>query len=265
LLGRDRLLAEEIRPRLKEGRGFVLTGTHGAGKTAILEWISVFLKKDVTTISAEWTVKEMLVQMCLDWAVEVRDDEGATRGKTKWQVAWMERALLKETDKWLIVDDIQKVTPTKLRRLKLFRDRVRIIAAGVPPFRQEELKRLLWGLPAIQVKPLPTDVMNRIAIAAAPVLESRTPIGEAVHASRGIPGQLIHALRGEVTPEARKVSGEEIDLSPLILIGLAGVMITRYVAIGLESTSLYMLGGLGMGIGLIVRFYLFRGMEAQRR
>ena len=107
--------------------------------------------------------------------------------------------------------------------------------------------------------------MNRIAIAAAPILESRTPIEEAVHASRGIPGQLIHALRGEVTPEAAKVSGEEIDLSPVLLVGLAAVMVTRYVAIGLESTSLYMLGGLGMGIGLIVRFYLFRGMETQRR
>ncbi len=265
LLGRDRLLAEEVRPRLKEGRGFVLTGTHGAGKTAILEWINEFIRKDIATISAEWTVKEMLVKICLDWEVEVKDDSGATRGRTKWQVNWMERALLKVTGKWLIVDDIQKVTPTKLRRLKLFRDRVKIIAAGVPPFRQEELKQLLWGLPAIQVKPLPKEVMNRIAIAAAPILESRTPIGEAVHASRGIPGQLIHALRGEVTPEARKVAGEEIDLSPVLFVGLAGVMITRYIAIGIESTSLYILGGMGMGIGLIVRFYLFRGMESQKR
>lgn len=42
-------------------------------------------------------------------------------------------------------------------------------------------------------------------------------------------------------------------------------MVARYVVVGLESTSLYMPGVLGMGIGLIVRFYLFRGMGSQRR
>jgi len=265
LLGRDKLLIKEIRPRLKENRGFVLTGSHGSGKTAILEWIHEHVQKNISMVSAESTIKEMLFQICSDWDLVVLDDEGATRGKSKWQVSWMERALLQVTDKWLLVDDIHRVTPAQLRRLKLLRDRVRIIAAGVPPFKREELRRMLWGLPAIQIKPLPTEDMNRIAIAAVPLLESRTPIADAVHASRGIPGQLINSLRGEVTPEARKVAGEEIDLSPVILIGLAGVMITRYVAIGIESTSLYMLGGMGMGVGLIVRFYLFRGMEAQKR
>lgn len=73
------------------------------------------------------------------------------------------------------------------------------------------------------------------------------------------------ALRGEVTPEAAKVRGEEIDLSPLILIALVGVMMLRYIARGVESQSLYMLNGIGMGVGLIVRFYLFKGMDNRRR
>ena len=85
LLGRDRLLIKEIRPRLKEGRGFVLTGQHGAGKTAILEWIAEHVQRDISMVSAEWTVKEMLVRMCEEWKVEVKDDEGVTRGRSRWQ------------------------------------------------------------------------------------------------------------------------------------------------------------------------------------
>ncbi len=267
LLGRDYLLAKQIMPRLREGRGFVLTGRHGSGKTAILEWIRENhpAAERLALVSAGSTVKEILVEICLTWGLEVKDDEGKVRGKTRWQVAWLERAVLAQKEGWLMIDDIHQAPPALLRRLKLLRDRVTIIGAGVPPFRREELRRLLWGLPELQIKPLQTKEMTRIAKAAAPILQSRTPVDEAVHAARGLPGQLMAALRGEVTPEAAKVRGEEIDLSPLLLIVLAGVMVTRYIAVGLESTSLYMLGGLGMGMGLIVRFYLFRGMDNRRR
>lgn len=265
LLGRDKLLSRQVRPRLKEGKGFVLTGTHGVGKTAILGWIKENVGGKVSMISATNTVKEILQQICDDWSLEVKNEEGKIIGKTKWQVAWMERAVLRETDGWLLVDDIHRVAPALLRRLKLLRDRVRIIAAGVPPFQREELRRMLWGLPEIKVGPLPQEDMKRIAQAAVPLLGSRTPIIDAVHAARGLPGQLLNALRGEVTPEAAKVQGEEIDISPIFLVGIGLLMVTRYLAVGMESTSLYMLGGFGMAAGLIVRFYLFRGMETRKR
>ena len=265
LLGRDYLLSKQIRPRLKEGRGFVLTGRHGSGKTAILEWIVQNTPGKIVLVSAANTVKEIFSDICLTWKLEVHDDKGKIRGRTSWLVSWMERAVLKQTDGLLLIDDIHQAPPALLRRLKLLRDRVTIIAAGVPPFKREELRRILWGLPEIQIKPLPTAEMNRIAVAAAPILQSRTPVADAVHAARGMPGQLIAALRGEITPESAKVQGEELDLSPLLLVVLAGVIMLRYLAHGLESTSLYLLGGIGMGLGIVFRFYVFRGMENRRR
>lgn len=265
LLGKDKLLSRQVRPRLKEGKGFVLTGTHGAGKTAILEWIKENVGGKVSMVSATSTVKEILQQICIDWSLEVKNDEGKVVGKTRWQVTWMERAVLQVSDGWLLVDDIHRVAPALLRRLKLLRDRVKIIAAGVPPFQREELRRVLWGLPEIKVGPLPQEDMTRIAQAAVPLLESRTSVIDAVHAARGLPGQLINALRGEVTPESAKVKGEEIDISPILLIVVCLLMVTRYIAAGIESTSLYVLGGFGMAAGLIIRFYMFRGMETRRR
>lgn len=265
LLGRDYLLSKHITPRLQEGRGFVLTGRHGSGKTAILEWIVQNRPGKIVLVSAANTVKEILTEICMSWKLEVRDDRGKVRGRTSWLSAWMERAVLQQTDGLLLVDDIHQAPPALLRRLKLLRDRITIIGAGVPPFKREDLRRLLWGLPEIHVRPLAATDMTRIALAAAPILQSRTIVADAVHAARGMPGQLIAALRGEVTPESAKVQGEEIDISPILLVVLAGVMMIRYLAHGFESSSLYLLGGMGMALGIVFRFYIFRGMESRSR
>jgi hypothetical protein len=265
LLGRDHLLSRQVTPRIKEGRGFVLTGRHGSGKTAILEWIVKNTPGKIALVSAANTVKEILMEICVAWKIDVQDDSGKSKGRTNWLVAWMERAVLQQTEGLLLIDDIHQAPPALLRRLKLLRDRVTIIAAGVPPFKREELRRILWGLPEIHVKSLAAGDMTRIARAAAPVLQSRTSIADAVHAARGMPGQLLAALRGEITPDSAKVQGEELDLSPLLLVVLAGVMMTRYLAHSLESSSLYLLGGIGMSLGIIFRFYMFRGMENRRK
>ena len=144
LLGRDYLLSKQIISRLNEGRGFTLTGRHGSGKTALLEWImeNQSTGRLFALVSATATVKEILVAICLSWKLEVKDDNGKVRGRSRWQVAWMERTILAHQGSWLLIDDIHQATPALLRRLKLLRDRVTIIAAGVPPFRREELRRL---------------------------------------------------------------------------------------------------------------------------
>ncbi|HIQ37399.1 MAG TPA: ATP-binding protein [Desulfocapsa sulfexigens] len=261
LLGRDRVLSEKIRPRLREKRGFLLTGQHGIGKTALLEWSAEQAVGKVAFVSATWTVKEIMMAICLGWKLEIKNNDGVVVSKSKYQVAWMEQEILQQSGCWLFVDDIHLVQPSVIRRLKILRDRCHIVAAGVPPFKKEELRRLLWGLADIRIKPLPKAELTRIATLVAPLVASRTPVPEAVNAARGNPGQLMHAMRGEVTPDTAKVKGEEIDISPVLMLVLVCVMCTRYIAIGLESTSLYMLGGLGMGLGLVFRFFLFKGMK----
>ena len=261
LLGRDNLLQRQIRPRLREKKGFVLTGQHGIGKTALLEWCAEHCPGKKALVSATWTLKEMLQQICLDWGLQVVNDEGEPVPKSKWRVPWMYNAVLAESGCWILIDDIHRITPATLQKLKPVRDRCLFICAGVPPFKKEELRRLLWGLKYVDVKPLKNKEMSRIGSRAAPLIATSTPIPDAVHASRGIPAHLFHSLRGEVTPEAAKTREEEIDISPVLLVGLALIMSLRYLARGIDSSSLYLLSGLGMAGAVIFRFYLYKGMR----
>ena len=261
LLGRDALLQRQIRPRLRERKGFVLLGQHGIGKTALLEWCEKNSPGRKSLVSATWTVKEILQKICLDWQLEVVNDDGEQVVKSKWRVPWMYSAVLAESGHWILIDDIHRITPATLQKLKPLRDRCLFVCAGVPPLKKDELRRLMWGLKYVDVKPLKNKDMIRIGKRAAPLIGTSTPVPDAVHAARGIPAHLFHALRGEVTPEAAKTKDEEIDISPVLLIGLAGIMALRYLARGIESSGLYLLSGLGMAGAVIFRFYLYKGMK----
>jgi len=261
LLGRDDLLKKEIMPRIKAGKGFIMVGQHGIGKTALLEWCYDNAEGRKTIVSASLSTRDILKKICEDWGLVVYNRDGKPANKTAWQILWMEEAILKEKGHWIFVDDIQMVKPATLQKMKAMRDRFTIVSAAVPPLKKEELKRMLWGLKQIDIKPLKNNEMMRIAEKAAVATSSTTPIREAVHAARGIPAHLFHALRGEVTPEAAKTKDEEIDISPVLMMMLAGVMVLRYVGRGVDSMSLTLLGGLGMAGAVIFRFYLFKGMR----
>ena len=261
LIGRDNLLSKQILPRLKSGVGFVLMGQHGIGKSAILEWCYDHITDRKTIVSATWSQTDIFKKICSDWGLDVLGANGEVLNKSRWRVPDMQKAILAEEGLYILIDDIHRVQPAVLQKLKAFRDRFVMICAGVPPFKKEELKRMMWGLKYIEVDALTTADIKRIGLKAAPIIKSVTPVNEAAHASRGIPAHLFHSLRGEITPETAKTREEEVDISPIILIAFAGVMALRYFARGMESSAMLLLSGLGMAGLVIVRFYLFKGMS----
>ncbi|MCP3663968.1 MAG: hypothetical protein GY696_16005 [Gammaproteobacteria bacterium] len=254
-------MKNQIRPRMKNRIGFALNGQHGIGKTAIMEWCFKHAEGKKAMVSATQPPKEIFKEICLSWDLDVKDGEGESATPSKWLVPWMHKAILAQTDCWLFIDDMHRITPATLQKLKPIRDRCILVCAFVPPIRKEELKRLLWGLKYIEIGPIKNNEMKRIGQRAAPLIASATPVMDAVHAARGIPAHMFHALRGEVTPESAKTKSEEFDISPILLIFLAGIMALRYVARGMDSSALTMISGLGMAGAVIFRFYLFKGMK----
>lgn len=50
-----------------------------------------------------------------------------------------------------------------------------------------------------------------------------------------------------------------VDFTPVMVVAGALIVGTRYVAMGLGDTALYVFAGLGAAIFMAVRYFLFRG------
>ena len=261
LLGRDRLLNLEIYPRARGKKPpFLLTGPLGVGKSGIFEWAYQNANGRKALVSAAFTVKEILVGVCLGWGLSLERDGKKLRPE-RATISILEHAVMQQEEGKIFLDDIQRSTPALLRRLKVWRERFTVYGCGVPPFNKEELKRLLWGLKEISVGPL--DEADRLKLAQRVCINigsDKSPL-EISQASRGFPGRIVAMALGEVEHASPRVRGEEVDLSPVLILLLVGVVALRYIGIGLSDTSLYILGGLGMGAVIFFRFFLWRGMS----
>jgi hypothetical protein len=261
MIGRDGILQKEIYSRCKGRKApFLLSGIRGIGKTAILRWAYENGKEPKAFISATYSVKENLLKIAKKWNLEIKDgDKKISLARAK--LSDLENAIFKQSEGFIYVDDIQRATPALLRRFKVWRERFSIFCAGVPPFNKEELKRNLWGFHTIDIKPIDKKHRLELAQKACQFYGSTHSPTEIAQNSRGYPGRIIAMAKGTIDVETQRVKGEELDFSPVLLLVIVGIMIFRFIGRGLDDTALYILGGVGMGLAVFIRFFLYRGMK----
>ena len=260
LIGRDKLLENEIYPRTRDNRQFFLTGRRGIGKSALLEWSYHHNSQEKKAfVSSSWTVREMAIAIVRVWNLELKEeDEGKTINPERAQLTVLERAIAKESSGTIYIDDIDKATPTKIRRIRIWKERFTVYLAGTPPYR-EEIRPLLWGLKEIEVPPIPKEDRSRLVAKMCSENGATVSIEDVVQASRGLPGRMqAMVLSNEVEDMSERVEGEEHDISWTLLVLIAVIVSVRYIGMGLGRFDLYVLGGLFMSLGLIFRFFLFR-------
>jgi hypothetical protein len=261
IIGRDKILQKEIYPRCQGKKApFLLSGIRGVGKSAILRWAYENGKEPKAFISASYPAKENLIKIAKNWNLEIKDGE-KTIALSRAKISELENVILKQSEGSIYVDDIQMATPAFLRRFKVWRERFNIFCAGVPPFKKEELKRNLWGLHKIEIEPLNKKYRLKLAQKACEFYGSTKSPMEIAHNSRGYPGRIIAMAQGTIDVETQRVKGEELDLSPVLLILVVGLLVFRFIGRGLDDTALYLLGGIGMGLAVFIRFFIFRGMK----
>jgi hypothetical protein len=262
IIGRDRLLQELAARAGRKRPSFLLTGPRGSGKTALLEWSYERAPEPKALISAGSTMRDNMIAIARSWGLESEiEKEGRKVPVSRAKIADLERAVLTCPDGLLFIDDIQVATPTFLRRFKIWRERYVVFAAGVPPFAKEELKRTLWGLKTIEVRPLDRKHRQTMAEKVCQSLGASASPRLIAQSSRGYPGRIVAMARGEIDDSNPRVAGEEINLAPILLLGVAGIMAVRYIGLGLGETDLYILGGVGMGVAVFARYFLFQGMR----
>jgi hypothetical protein len=211
-------------------------------------------------VSAQLPPKELLVSIIEQWGLEI-ELEGKKVNPQKLTSNMLEKTIAKEQDGIIFIDDIQKASPTLIRRLRLWKERFKLYVAGTPPYR-EELKQVLWGLKEYEIGPVPKEERVELAQKMCEHYEAALSFHEVARTSRGIPGRMAAmAIAEEVEDSSHRVEGEELDLSPLLLLAVVAIVAMRYIGMGLHQTDLYILGGIGMGVAMIMRFFLFKGMK----
>ena len=255
IIGRDQLLSKEVLPRVRSSRGAYITGQRGIGKTAILEWAHEHAKGDKILLSAKLQHSEMLRLLTRHFDISTK---GLSQPDTESRII---QEAANRPGLWIFLDDLESATPKKCSFLILLLPYIILWCAGNAPIREHQ-KRMLWGRAEIKVGSIAQKYRLALALEIIKSTGARISPAELAHASFGVPGRAWAIARGELPRrEAQHVEGEEINLLPLALIGLGGIMALRAIGAGLGQTDLYLMGGVGAGLGVAARYWLYRSMR----
>jgi energy-coupling factor transporter ATP-binding protein EcfA2 len=177
----------------------------------------------------------------------------------------------------LLLDHLERVTPTMLPHLDALMDVAVVIAAT------DELKpsaqRLWWAFERVEVPPLPRDqarellwqVADRDRVANSQLFETRVlqqaggnPLAIITMAGKAAPRGTD---RGDQTAtlSAREIRGlrhgagvRYVSLTPALMLIGALIVAARFVALGLNDRDLYVLAGLGYASFFFMRYFIYR-------
>lgn len=247
LIGRDHLLSREIYPRLNKDKSFILFGQAGIGKTALLQWSCDHYSGGH---KAYFSCCDRYGD-CVKRIAAALEIEGAS----KKSLAVLEREILGSNAKaTLFIDNIEEIKPQMINFLKAVPEWIKFYASKDPKLK-ENFKPCVWSVKRIHVKPLSKDDTRSLVAFAIQQTGSVIDAESVVDAVKGIPGRIWACCRGEVLRDDDHVKGEEINILPaLIVFSVAGFIALRYTGKAAGHTDWYLVGGVGMGLALVVRF-----------
>jgi hypothetical protein len=257
LVGRDALLKREIYPRLKAGKAFCLVGQRGIGKTALLQWAYEQFQDDINPedpaifVNCSDTYSQIIKEIATAQRIE----------KTKKMTADLEKEILKGPKLTIFLDEIERATPKLIRLLKALNEVWCVYMAGIEPFK-DEMKVLLWGKQKIRLIPVKQEFRTKLAQLCVSDTGSLVDANTIATSCRGVPGRAWAIARGEhVRHDDERVEGEEINIAPILILGICCLVILRYLAREAGERELYLLGSIGMGLAIFGRLLIYRMMR----
>lgn len=250
LIGRDRLLSK-IHSRIKSGNPFVLIGEPGIGKSAVLQWgCEHDPNPNRAMIVCSKSYADIMKDMC--------DQIGIDR--TKKSTADLERELLSNTGYTIYLDDLHRATPKLVDLIKALRDRHLLFYACRDGKLKENIRQVLWGVESFGLDKLDRKNSIRIVSLAVVKFACKIPVSQVVSAASGVPGKMYsYITTGNIPREDTRMRSEEIDIAPVLLIGLFCVVMFRYIGRSVNATDLTMIGYGAMILTIVGRGLLSKG------
>ena len=226
LVGRDKLIKSHIFPRVRKKLGFVLAGQRGIGKTEILKWAYFHYESEKKLyVSCNETYGETIKRVAEMQGIDFK----------KKTIAELEKEVMQGEEITLFIDDIEKMKPKQAVFFTAWNGWNKCYLAGVEPFR-EEAKKILWG--KLKIKIHPVEPVHRVDLAEHIIkkIGSLVPKEVIANESKGIPGRAWAIAKGEhIREDDERVKGEEVNISEVMLLLVAIIMVVRYVGMGYKS------------------------------
>jgi hypothetical protein len=238
---------------LQANSSLLIVGEAGGGKTSLSEFVAEELKLlGFTIISVKpSTTKQILVAIAFQLGVDAESLEG--KQLTAMQLMQAIADYLQDNLAFLMFDDahrLQVQIRCWLERLHELGQPLLLLATH-PPARDIFLK-----LPRIELEPLSDRIIRQIMHEAAADLELELSTAQLAHLQQRAGGNPMLATRvireeylglDDPSPDHQ----QWIDGTPLLIAGLMTFTITRFIGLGLNSTTLYLFGGiLAVAVGI---------------
>lgn len=186
----------------------------------------------------------------------------------------------------LVFMESLELPPTQAEQFTDILEVAQVAASMDDTNRRERIRRILWRFPEqerIELRPLTREASREIAerwLESNPVrFESdrvRAAFLRAIEQdSGGVPTAIMGMLEtAAAEPEVTRAKVREftheagvtyIDMTPVVVLGIAVIIAARYIARGVDSAELYVLAGAGMGLAVAIRFFVMPMMSRNSR
>lgn len=197
-------------------------------------------------------------------------------------IAMVKASLEATKEPVLVFVESLELSPSQVEYLVALLEVAQVAACMADTNRRERVRRLLWRFPEqerVQLQPLTREASREIAerwLAAHPVrFESERVravfLRVVEQESSGVPAAIRGMLEAAATEKAvtrgmvRGLSHEAgvryIDMTPVLVLVLGALVAARYIARGTDSMELYVLAGVGLGLAVVVRFFVMPMMS----
>jgi len=172
----------------------------------------------------------------------------------------------------IAVDDMTRLTPTQQAFWLAVFDHAQVLTCASE--KRTDVAKLWWRMKEIEVSALSAEasaeiVRTYIARTGMLIESPELFISHVVKQAGGNP-QAIYDMVDDTAKERvvdkrqiremRHQAGiRHLDFTPVMILGGALVIGSRYLAIGLGDTALYIMAGMAAAVFLSLRFFLFRG------